>query len=229
MPDIYISRDLEKSDKPVETKSKTDVSPKKVEDEKTPFKKRLSVRRHPFLAYSFMPKNIDFETKTKEEKVVLLLRRHPITNVKWIIVFILMLFAPMLLSVFPILDFLPSSFQFISVLGWYMITAAFLIENFLSWFFNVNIITDERIIDIDFPNLIYKEVSEAKIDQIQDVTYKMGGAIRTIFNYGDVLIQTAGEVPNFDFSAVPKPDKVAKILQELRTEEEIEKIEGRVN
>jgi hypothetical protein len=56
----------------------------------------------------------------------------------------------------------------------------------------------------------------------------MGGAIRTIFNYGDVLVQTAGEVPNFDFLAVPNPDKVVKVLQELRIEEEIEKIEGRV-
>ena len=52
--------------------------------------------------------------------------------------------------------------------------------------FNVYIVTDERIIDIDFYNLIYKEVSDANIDKIQDVTYKMGGVVRTLFNYGDV-------------------------------------------
>jgi hypothetical protein len=43
-----------------------------------------------------------------------------------------------------------------------------------------------------------------------------------------VFVQTAAEVPNFDFLAVPKPDKIAKILQDLRIEEEIEKLEGRV-
>ena len=101
-------------------------------------------------------------------------------------------------------------------------------ESFLTWFFNVYIVTDERIIDIDFYNLIYKEVSDANIDKIQDVTYKMGGVIRTLFNYGDVMVQTASEVPNFEFLAVPKPDKVAKVLQDLRIEEQQEAIEGRV-
>ena len=56
----------------------------------------------------------------------------------------------------------------------------------------------------------------------------MGGVIRTVFNYGDVYIQTAAEVPAFEFLAVPKPDRVAGILQELRMEEEQEKLEGRV-
>ena len=136
--------------------------------------------------------------------------------------------APSILSVFPILDFLPANFQLVSVLGWYLITTAFVLESFLTWFFNVYLVTDERIIDIDFYNLIYKEVSDANIDKIQDVTYKMGGVVRTLFNYGDVLIQTASEVPNFEFLAVPMPDKVARVLQDLRIEEEQEKLEGRV-
>jgi len=55
----------------------------------------------------------------------------------------------------------------------------------------------------------------------------MGGVIRTVFNYGDVLIQTASEVPRIEFSSVSKPDLVAKVLRELRVEEEQEKIEGR--
>jgi len=156
------------------------------------------------------------------------LRRHPITNVAWMLIVVLMIFAPLVLSIFPLLSFLPGNFQFIAVLVWYLITMAFILENFLTWFFNVNIITDERIIDIDFHNLIYKEVSDCKIDKIQDVTYKMGGVTRTIFNYGDVYIQTAAEVPAFEFLAVPKPNKVARVLQDLMIEEEKEKLEGRV-
>ncbi len=70
--------------------------------------------------------------------------------------------------------------------------------------------------------------ADANLDKIEDVTYKMGGVIRTLFNYGDVLIQTAAEVTNFDFLAVPYPDKVVKVLQDLRMEEQQEVIEGRV-
>ena len=49
-----------------------------------------------------------------------------------------------------------------------------------------------------------------------------------MFNYGDVLIQTAAEIPEVEFEAVPMPDLVAKVLRELRIEEEVEKLEGRV-
>lgn len=109
-----------------------------------------------------------------------------------------------------------------------MFTVAFILEQFLGWYFNVNVVTDERIFDVDFANLVYREITDANIDQIQDVTVTIGGVLRTMINYGDVLIQTAAEIPQIDFRGVPKPDTVAKILRELRVEEEQEKIEGRV-
>jgi len=218
MPDIFVA----KKEKKIKKKS----APKK---KKTKAAKKIpKAGQHPLAAYVEFPTKVSFETQKKEEKVVLLLRRHPITNLPWIIIALFMLFAPGLLSLFPVFSFLPARFQLIAVIGWYLGCTAFILENFLIWFFNVNIITDERIIDIDFYNLIYKEVSDAKIDKIQDVTYKMGGVVRTIFNYGDVLVQTAAEVPNFDFLAVPRPNRVAKRLQELIIEEEKEKLEGRV-
>lgn len=139
-----------------------------------------------------------------------------------------MFLAPMVLSSFPLLDFLPENYKFVAILGWYMISIAYAFESFLDWFFSVYIVTDERIFDVDFVNLIYREISEANIDQIQDVTTAMGGVVRTLFNYGDVFIQTASEIPRIEFEAVPHPDQVAKILRELRVEEEQEKIEGRV-
>ena len=225
MPDIFIAKKQKK-----EAKAKEPGSAVK---KKKPFtkKRREGIPDHvhnPLSSFCFRPHSVNFETRDRQEEIVLLLRRHPITNLGWIITFVLMLFAPVVLGSFPFLSFLPGNYQFISVLGWYLVTIAFALEKFLSWFFNVYLVTDERIIDIDFHNLIYKEVSDANIDKIQDVTYKMGGAIRTVFNYGDLVIQTASEMPNFDFSAVPKPARVAKILQDLRIEEEVEKIEGRV-
>ena len=220
MPDVFVSTPEEK-----EIKNPTAVLKKPSGSAKH----KLTGHSHnPLSAFCYFPDGVDFETKSSEEKVVLLLRRHPITNIPWITVFILMLIAPFFLGIFPILSFLPDNFQLVAVMGWYAVTVILALEGFLTWFFNVNIITDERVVDIDFHNLIYKEVSDTKVDNIQDVTYKMGGVIRTIFNYGDVQIQTAAEVPEFEFLAVPKPDRVAKVLQDLVMEEEQEKIEGRV-
>jgi membrane protein YdbS with pleckstrin-like domain len=89
-------------------------------------------------------------------------------------------------------------------------------------------VTDERVVDVDFLNLIYREITDANIDKIQDVTVQVGGVTEALFNYGNVLIQTASELPLIEFDNVPRPDKVSRILRNLRIEEEQEKIEGRV-
>lgn len=156
------------------------------------------------------------------------MRRHFSTNLPWIMASIIMATIPVILAVFSLLSFLPSEFQVIAVLGWYLITLAYSFERFLSWFFNVNIVTDERVVDIDFHNLFYKEVTDTNTEMIQDVTYTTGGFIRTFFKYGNVKIQTASEKQNIEFLAIPNPARIVKILQELRIEEEIEKLEGRI-
>ena len=156
------------------------------------------------------------------------MRKHPITNLRWIIIAAVLIMAPLLLTTFPIINFLPERFQIVALISWYLLVAAFIFEEFLGWFFNVYIVTDERIVDVDFVNLVYREITDANIDQIQDVTAQMGGVVRTIFKYGDVVIQTAAEVPRIEFEAVPDPDRVSRILRDLRIEEEQEKLEGRV-
>ena len=114
-------------------------------------------------------------------------------------------------------------------LGWYTLTLGFALETFLVWFFSVFIITDERIIDVDFLSLLFKDISSAKIDAIQDISSKTGGALATVVDYGTVYIQTAGESTEIQFENVPQPAKVAAVLNELLLEEEKEKLEGRVS
>lgn len=183
---------------------------------------------NPLAAYCFRPDNVTFATQDQGEKVVLLLRRHPITNIGWIALATLLVFAPAVLVNFPLLSFLPSNFQFVAGLMWYLLVVAYILESALAWFFNVYIVTDERVVDVDFTNLIHREITEAKVDNIQDTHHAVGGVLRTIFNYGDVFIQTAGTSQNIEFEAVPNPAAVSKVIQELRLEEEQEKIEGRV-
>lgn len=230
MADIYISdikkeraakKKVTKKESPVAKKKKPNIKAKDATPSKPQMKNLLG-------AFYKNPRGVDFETRHSDEQILLVLRKHPITNIRWILLAIVMIFAPTVLSVFPLLEFLPGNFQFIAILGWYLVTAAFSLQNFLTWYFNVDVITDERIIDIEFYNLIYKQVSDAKTDRIQDVTYKTGGALRNIFNFGDVYVQTAGEVPNFEFLGVPSPEKVVEVLQQQRIEEEKEKLEGRI-
>lgn len=194
-------------------------------------KKKCQLKGHthnPFAAYNYYPDHAHFINEDPEEHVVLLLRKHPITNFRWIAIALLMIVAPSFAFLFPFFSGLPGQFQVIGYIVWYLITTAYIFEQFLSWYFQVNIITDERVLEVDFVNLIYREMTAANIDQIQDVTVEVGGATRTFLNYGNVVIQTAGEVPRINFEAVPKPDKVQRVLRELDIQEQREKLEGRI-
>ena len=136
--------------------------------------------------------------------------------------------APSIFGKFPLTDTLPVSYRLVFLILWYLIGVAYVFEKFLDWFFSVFIVTDERVIDVDFINLIYREITAANIDKIQDITVQAGGAAMALFNYGNVYVQTASEVPNIEFNKIPKPDKVSRVLRNLILEEEQEKIEGRV-
>jgi len=236
MPDIYVSPNKKKGKRSSmrgksakrKKKKKTVKSAKPAGRQET-VADRLEKERvdGKVKAYLVRPRKIKFETQDKKEKIVIMLRRHLVTQIGAILLIIIMLLAPLILKIVPLLEFLPARFKLITILMWYLLVVAFIFEKFLGWFFNVNIITDERIIDIDFYSLGYKEVSEAKIDRVQDIGYVTGGALRSIFNFGNVLIQTAGEKPQLIFEDVPNPQVVAKILNELILEEEKEKIEGK--
>lgn len=173
-------------------------------------------RENPLSAFLVKPLGVRFAAQEKKEQIVLLLRRHPLTNLPWMaFLIVLLLIPPFILPVFislGIIPHLPSSLQLIAILFWYLGCSGFFLVKFLLWYFNVNIITNKRIVDIDFVYLLYKETTATRINQVEDVTYKMGGLICTIFNFGDVFVHTAGPEQNIEFLAVPKPAEVTKII-----------------
>ena len=176
------------------------------------------------------PKKISFEIQDHEEKIVLVLRQHPITQVKSVLMILfLFVFLPFLLKMAGLTAILPDKFRVAANIFLFCVSLGMAFRSFLMWFFNVYIITDERIIDVDFVSMIYKNISTAKIDNIEDITKKSSGITANLFDYGTILIQTAATKNEFEFDHVPHPAKVVKLLNELVIEEEREKIEGRVN
>jgi len=179
-----------------------------------------------FSSFLARPKIFTFEGKDRNEEILLVLRKHWFTNIKWILMTILMVLCPLVMPFIPIFNFFPIKYNLLLSLFWYLITMAFAYEQFLSWYFNVTILTDERLVDINFDNLLNKRFAETKIEMIQDISSRSGGVSQTLFNYGTVLVQTAAEIPNFTLEMVPNPNLVLKILKEMKQEEESEKNEG---
>lgn len=166
------------------------------------------------------PKVFSFAEQDDDETILIALRPHWFTNVGWILIAIFMFFVPVFLKYVPLLSSFSPNYQFMAIVFWYLITFIFAFEKFLSWYFDVYIITNERVIDISFENLLNKKFAEAEITKIQDVSSEVIGFTQTIFNYGRILIQTASEVNQLHFENIPNPDKIIKVIEELRHREE---------
>lgn len=174
--------------------------------------------KHSLSSVLVNPDIFTFEERDNEEEILLVARPHWFSNLSWILISNLMLIAPSLLKFIPIVNEISIKYTRLGSLVWYLLTFAIIFENFLSWYFDVFIITDKRVIDIDFNNLLDKKFSEAKLSMIQDVTSKVNGLWQTMFNYGTIHIQTAAEISYITFDKVPHPEKIIKILELLREE-----------
>jgi len=176
---------------------------------------------NPLTSFAWFPPQIAFATQKEKEKVILLIRQHWITNVGWILLAIIFAIFPTIFLFYQD-QIIPADYFLrepqvlpLCVIIWYLLVTGFIFSQFLNWYFNVNIVTTERIIDVDFHNVLYKNVSEAELERIQDVTHKNVGTLSVLFDYGAVMIQTAAEFSDIEFLRVPNPAEIHKIITDL--------------
>lgn len=180
---------------------------------------RKHSKPHFYSAFAHYPDGFTFKDQENGEEVILLIRQHFITNLPWIVGFTLLGFFPPLFFFFAPL-FLDSllispALLVITTLFYYLVLFAFAVLYFTLWYFNAGIITNKRIIDIDVPNILIRVLSEARLNAVQDVTITQVGGIRSIFNYGDVDIQTEAVRQNLEFYRVPQPNFIRTLVGNL--------------
>lgn len=174
---------------------------------------------HFYTAFSMYPKNITFENQEPDEEILFIVRQAFITNIPWILLSIFLLFLPPFIPralelAFPYLTFSQNALVALIIFS-YLIIFGFIILGFVLWYFRIAFLTNKRLIDVDIEGLLYKNIAETKLDLIQDVSYTQIGVVRSLFNYGDILVQTAGSIPNFEFERAPKPAEIVRVLGEL--------------
>ena len=212
----------------MDDKEKTNTS--RTIDDYSEVMKNEQVTGNFFKSFIPKPKNICIDIQDKDEKIILVLRRHLITQIKDVVILLAIIFLiPALLKFCGLFDVLPPKFVVAFDIFWLVLSFGLIFKSFLIWFFNVHILTDERVIDVDFTSMISRNVSSARTENIEDVTANTMGPLAAIFDYGTILIQTAGEKTEFEFEHVPHPAKITKLINELLLEEEREDVEGRIN
>jgi hypothetical protein len=83
------------------------------------------------------------------------------------------------------------------------------------WVYKQNylLLTNMHLIEVKQVGLFGREVSQLGLGRLQDVTGRRRGFWATVLNYGDVLVQTAAETGEFNFSHVPAPQHVADMCR----------------
>lgn len=175
---------------------------------------------HPFASFCDTPSNISFHNQEPDEKIVLLLRRHFITNFSWIIITVILVLLPLLTNILGIniqafLPFFPARFFMVGLIFYYLIIFSYAFINFITWYYNIFLVTQKRIVDIDFSDIVYHNVAITKLNLVEDVNYTQVGFIPSLFNFGDLFVQTAGEVKHFEALKIPKPNDATHIIQDL--------------
>lgn len=167
--------------------------------------------------------NIEFD---QNEQIFLEVRKHPIGL---IMTYIIGTFATTV--VFGLLVLLPLSYDFSTVgveagfsgesmrailiaVGLFMTLFSVIITAVAAFIYsqNVLIVTSEKIAQQLYLSLFSKKISQLSIADVQDSTVTQNGIFPHLFNYGTVIIETAGEQRNYNFTFAPSPYDVSKAL-----------------
>lgn len=160
------------------------------------------------------------------ERVIFYLRQHPLLFIKTFIFYSFMLVWPVVFYVF-VLKYWPSLMDLLfngalleiltklAISGYYLAIWLFFWNAWVDYYMDVWLVTSDRVISYVQNGLFNRVVSELRLSRVQDVNTKVKGLLATMFHFGDVTVETAGEYVNFDLKNVPHPYEVAEKILKL--------------
>lgn len=193
--------------------------PKKFEKADKSFINKLkSEEQHgPLTSFSIFPKRVTFYGKDPDEDIVLIVRTHWIAFVPHMTFVLLLLILPVIFLLLSTqVTFLGTTTLYLGMLVVCLILALNVsITTVLKWYYTVNIVTDQRIVVIRMENAFYHSYAEAQLEKIEDVTHTNIGVLGTVFDVGDVQIDTAGHGVDFYLKILPRPRELQDVINDL--------------
>ncbi len=79
-------------------------------------------------------------------------------------------------------------------------------------------VANQKIAEVEYVSLFNRKITQLGIGQVEDVTDNKKGIFAYIFNFGTLIIETAGEKENATFNTVPKPNYYSQIIIQAHDE-----------
>ena len=160
------------------------------------------------------------------ETIKYFLRQHPITFIPTLVLFTVLLFVPVVLHLL-IQTMYPEIFTgqilypifILSSSIYYLCICIFFYSQFVEFYLDIWIVTNDRIVDIEQQGLFARTISELDLYRIQDVTVVVNGFFPTMFHYGNIYVKTASNNSQIIFRNVSHPNEIRQVLIQLAEED----------
>lgn len=160
-----------------------------------------------------------------ESKIILFIRRHWASFLGQFFVSLVVLLIPIIIFIgfyfsdFNITDGYIPHFLVLGLSVYYLIAFTVAFVAFISFYYDIYIVTNDFIIDVIQEGYWGRKISQISLLRVQDVSSNIQGFFPTLFAYGDVLVETAGEqTQKFILKSVPNPQEVATKIMQLHNE-----------
>lgn len=157
------------------------------------------------------------------EEVIASIKRHPIG-----LIGVYVLSGIMLLLLFGAVGLLPQlvtnlsdtdrTLAFITAIALGSLIAIFTWIAIIIYNGNRWIVTSDSITQIQQTGLFRKQTSQLSLENLEDVTFEQTTLLQSMFNYGTLKAETAGEHSKFHFDYCPNPKKYAVDIIEAHEE-----------
>lgn len=87
---------------------------------------------------------------------------------------------------------------------------SFFMMQWIFWYLDAWILTQERLIDIQLITLFNRRISQIPLSQVQDAKMTTRGALASVFGLGDIKVQSAGKESFFELKSIPNAGKWAQ-------------------
>lgn len=173
-----------------------------------------------------------FPTQEQNEPVFIFARPYWIAFVPTALIFIFILLFSFLAQIALVTsfvmelspDFILGSLLFLGIFQ--LITLVVFTVAIFDFYFDLIIVTDRRLVDINQEQLFQRRISELTLSDIQDASSETKGIFPTIFGYGTIEIQTAGARDNFCMRNLRYPYELRALILDLAEQAHEGKPEG---
>jgi len=150
-----------------------------------------------------------------EEEVLEVLRASMAPHLMKFALLVVWLLLPFFF-LFPLLR--EGTWGVVVVVVWILSGVLFLARAYLKWSRTLLVVTDRRVVDHEQKGFFHRVVTEARFDQIDEVSYFVKGISSTVFRYGTLHIQLEGSAADIEVTHIKRPARISDLLNDLRSE-----------